>query len=201
VRSCDIACPGCVKAEGVLNDVLNQAEFHFVVTYSDEERWTYQKLMARRYARAQTEGTGFGILLGAIFVLGLVVLGAFKLGLIERSAVRPVLFTAYFAFTTGVVGYYLVMRAYFRKFLRADQRGGTWNCSFTLDGLCYRSETIEVRLAWRAVTAVEDLGKVITMRLGHQAITIPSRIFADDAARAAFVARTSAWSKAAAKQA
>lgn len=63
-------------------------------------------MMAGRYARAQGEGTAFGILLAAILLLGLVVFGAFKLGWVESSAVRPVLYTAYFAFLTGVSGYY-----------------------------------------------------------------------------------------------
>jgi hypothetical protein len=181
-----------------LNDASNQAEFHFVVTYSDQELRTYSKIMAGRYARAQSEGTAFGILLAAILLLGLVVFGAFKLGWVEPSAVRPVLYTAYFAFLTGVSGYYFVMRAYFRKFIRTDQRGGTWNCSFTLAGIFYRSETIEVRLAWRAVTVVEDLGKIIIVRFGAQGITLPSRVFADDATRAAFAAAASAWIEAAA---
>jgi hypothetical protein len=162
-------------AEGALDDVLNQAEFHFDVTYSDEELRTYQKIMAGRYARAQSEGTAFGILLGAILVLGLVVFGAFRLGLIGPAAVRPVLYTAYFAFLTGVTGYYLVMRAYFRKFIRTHQRGGTWNYSFTSAGIFYRNETIDVRVAWPEINAVEDLSKLIILRFGAQGITVPSR--------------------------
>lgn len=130
-----------------MDHLSNQAEFHFVVTYNDQELRTYRKVMAGRYARAQSEGTGFGILLIAILILGLAVFGAFKFGLIESSAVCPVLYTAYFTFMTGVIGYYFVMRAYFRKFIRTDQRGGAWNYSFTAAGISYRSETIEVQLA------------------------------------------------------
>jgi hypothetical protein len=128
------------------------------------------------------------------------VFGAFRLGVIDPSAVRPILFTAYFAFLTGVAGYYFVMRAYFRKFLRTDQRGGTWHYSFTPAGICYRSETIEVRLAWRAVKTVEDLGKAIVLRFGIQGLTIPSRVFGDDTARAAFIVSARAWIKAAAEK-
>lgn len=171
-----------------MDDASNQSEFHFPVIYTEEELRTYRKVMSGRYARVQNEGTGFGILLIAILILGFAVFGAFKLGLIESSAVRPVLFTAYFAFMTGVIGYYFVMRAYFRKFMRTDQRGGAWNYSFTPAGISYRSETIEVQLTWRAVNAVEDLGKMVVFRLGPQGIAIPSRVFADDAARATFVA-------------
>lgn len=184
-----------------MNHSSGEAEFHFVVAYSNQELRTYSKMMAGRYARVQNEGTGFGILLIAILILGFAVFGASKLGLIESSAVRPVLFTAYCAFTTGVIGYYFVMRAYFRKFVRTNQFGGSWNFSFTPAGIFYRSETIEVRLAWRAVTAVEDLGKIVIVCFGTQALTLPSRVFADDARRTAFTAAASAWIKAAAEKA
>jgi hypothetical protein len=184
-----------------LDDASNQSEFHFTVKYSDRELRSFSKMMAGRYARLQTEGTGFGLLLAAILILGLAVLGAFNLGLVAPSALRPVLFTAYFAFMTGVAGYYFVMRAYFRKFIRTYQRGGTWNYSFTPAGIFYNSELMEVRLAWRAVNAVEDLGKMITLRFGAQGIAIPPRVFSDSAARADFVAAAAACIKAAAEKA
>jgi len=176
-----------------LDDSSNRAEFQFTITYSPEELRAYQRIMAGRYARVQSEGTAFGLLLGAILVLGLAVFGTFRLGLFDLAAVRPVLFTAYFAFLTGVTGYYFVMRAYFRKFMRTDQRGGTWDFSFTPSGIFYRNKMGEVRLAWRAVNAVEDLGKVVVLRFGPQGITIPTRVFANNAERAAFVAAASAW--------
>ena len=96
-----------------MDDASNQAEFHFVVTYSDQELRTYSKMMAGRYAHAQNEGTAFGILLAAILLLGLAVLAAFQLGWVEPSAVRPVLHTAYFAFLTGAGGYYFVIAGAF----------------------------------------------------------------------------------------
>jgi hypothetical protein len=155
---------------GALDHSSNQTAFRFVVTYSDQELRTYSKMMAGRHARAHNDGAAFGILLAAILLLGLAVLGAFKLGWVEPSAVRPVLYTAYFAFLTGAGGYYFVMRAYFRKFIRTNQYGGTWNYSFTPAGLCYRSETIEIR----AVKAVEDLGRIVIVRFGVQGLVLPS---------------------------
>jgi hypothetical protein len=184
-----------------LDDASNQSEFHFAVSYSDHELRTCSRMMAGRYARLQTEGTAFGLLFAAILVVGLAVLGAIKLGLVAPSAVLPVLLTAYFAFLTGVAGYYFVMRAYFRKFIRTYQRGGPWNYSFTPAGIFYNSETVEVRLAWRAVNAVEDLGKMIILRFGAQGIAIPPRVFADNATRASFVAAAAARIKAAAQDA
>jgi hypothetical protein len=182
-----------------LDDASDQSEFHFTVSYSDQELRRFSKMMAGRYARLQTEGTGFGILLAAILILGLAVFGALKLGLVAPSALRPVLFTAYFAFMTGVAGYYLVMRAYFYKFVQTYQRGGTWNYSFTPAGISYNSELVEARLAWRAAIAVEGLGKMIILRVGAQGIAIPSRVFSDDAMRAAFVVAARERIKAAAQ--
>jgi hypothetical protein len=184
-----------------LDDASNQSKFHFTVSYTDQELRSFSKMMAGRYARLQTEGTALGILLTAILILGLAVLGAIEFGLVAPLAVRPVLLTANFAFMTGVAGYYFVMRAYFRKLIRTDQRGGTWNYSFTPAGIFYNSALIEVRMAWRAVNAVEDLGTMIILRLGAQGIAIPPRVFSDDAARAAFVAAAAAHIKAAAEKA
>src|SRR5207248_2609784 len=111
-----------------------------------------------------------------------------------------VLYTAYFAFLTGVVGYYFVMRAYFRKFLRTDLRGGTWNYTFTPYGILYSSSNlIDVRLSWRAVSAVEDLSRLLIFRFGAQGLVIPSRVFENDATRFGFLSAVSAWIKAAAQ--
>ncbi len=184
-----------------MNDASNQWPFHCTVTYSDREVRTFHKLISRRYARVQTEGTGFGILLVAILILGLGVFAAFRLDFIGPAAVRPVLVTAYFAFLTGVVGYYFVMRTYFRKLLHVDRRGGTWDFSFEDTSILYKSATIEVRLEWRAVDAIEDFDGMVALRFGVQGISIPSRVFADRAARAKFVAAASARIKAAADQA
>ncbi len=73
------------------------------------------------------------------------------------------------------------------------------------NGICssilYKSATIEVRLEWRAVDAIEDFDGMVALRFGVQGISIPSRVFADRAARAKFVAAASARIKAAADQA
>jgi hypothetical protein len=59
---------------------------------------------------------------------------------------------------------------------------------------------IEVRLSWRAVSAVEDLGRLVIFRFGAQGVIIPSRVFRDNAARRAFVAATAAHIKTAAEK-
>ena len=173
----------------------------FSVTYSNDELRTYNKLMAGPYARVQNRGTAFGLSLAAILAIGLAVLAVFKLRLIAASAVTPVLYAAYIAFIAGMLGYYFVMRAYFRRYLRTDRRGGTWNYSFDDAAMTYSSETMEIRMAWRALDAVEDLGKMVLLRFGVQGIAIPARVFGDDAARVAFVTAAAARIKAAAETA
>jgi hypothetical protein len=46
---------------------------------------------------------------------------------------------------------------------------------------------MEVRLTWRALDSVENLDRIVVLFLfNERGISIPRRIFADDAARAAF---------------
>jgi hypothetical protein len=99
--------------------------------------------------------------LAAILAVGLAVLGAFQLGLIEPSIVQPVLLTAYVAFLAGMASHHFAVRWHFRKFYRADARRGSWWFYFDEDGILYKSEMTEVRLAWRAISAVEDCGRMI----------------------------------------
>lgn len=182
-----------------MNDASDEWPCHFSVTFSDDEYRAFHKLMAGRYARAQNDGTAFGLLLAAIFVLGLAVFAAFKLGLFTPSAVRPVLFTAYFAFMTGLLGYYLVIRAYFRKFFRTHRRGGMWNFSFDDVGIRYNTDTIEVRTTWRAVDSVDDFGRIVVFCFGAQGIGLPARVFTNNEVRVAFVAAAAVRIKAAAQ--
>jgi hypothetical protein len=137
--------------------------------------------------------------LAAILALGLAVLGTFKLGLIAPSIVQPVLLTAYVAFLAGMASYYFAVRWHFRKFYRADARRGSWSFCFDEYGILDKSQTTDVRLAWRAISAVEDCGRMVLFLFGAQGIGIPSRVFNNNAARVAFVAVVAARIKAAAE--
>ena len=95
-----------------MNDALDQWPFQFTITYTEDEQRIFRKIMAARHARMKNEGTVFGLMLAGILAFGLAVLGAFKLGWVESSAIRPVLFTAYFAFVAGAGSYYFSMRHY-----------------------------------------------------------------------------------------
>jgi hypothetical protein len=184
-----------------LNDPSEQWPFRFNITFSEDELRTYRKVMAARHAGGKNQGTVYGIMLAGISVFGLVVFGAVKLGWIESTAIRPVLFTAYFAFVAGAGSYYFAVRHYFRKFYRADASTGPWDFLFDNAGITYKSETTEVRLVWRALDSVDDLGPIVLFLFRGQGIGIPSRLFADDTARAGFVAAARARIKAAAESA
>jgi hypothetical protein len=148
-----------------------------------------------RGMRVATIGAGFSRFLS----LGLLCLAHLSL-VWSRTTMRPVLFTTYAAFILGGASYYLFIRQHFRKLTRADRwRGKPWNWSFDKTGVRYSCVTTDVRLAWSALDAVEDLGTAVFFRMGWHALCIPSRVFGDNAARASFVAAASARIKAAAE--
>jgi hypothetical protein len=170
-----------------LNDPSEQWPCHFTVAYSEAERRAYRKVVAARYVRGDTF---WALVLASPITIGIVVLGAFKLGLIEASIVRPVLFATYAAFFAGSLGYHWLMRWIYR---------GVWNYSFDDTGVCYSNEsgTIDVQLKWRAMESVEHIGSMILFWIGRRALFIPARVFPDYAARAAFVAAAASCIKAA----
>jgi hypothetical protein len=172
-----------------VNDAPDNWPFHFVVTYSDDEIRISRKVITARYARGQQGMTFYGLGLACPIAVGLVVFGVFELGLIAPMAFEPVLITANAAFTAGLASYYLFMRQYLRAIIRREDRWQkqTWNWSIDDAGIRYVGDTTDVRLAWRAFDAVDDLGRLVLFRFGRQHLTIPSRVFSDDAARAAFV--------------
>lgn len=182
-----------------MNDISSQWPFRFTITYTEDEQRIFRKVMAARLARlarVRNEGTAFAIMLAGILAFGLAVIGAYRLDWIENSAIRPVLFTAYFAFVAGAGSYYFAMRHHFRKFYRENTRT-RWDFLFDDAGVAYKSETMEVRMVWRGLDSVEDWGRVVLLLFNRRGIGIPPRVFVDGAARAAFVTEVAARIKAA----
>jgi hypothetical protein len=130
--------------------------------------------------------------------LGLVVLGAFELGFVAAAALLSVLFTDYSAFIAGMTTYYFFPLGHFRQFYREDTRT-RWDFLFDDNDITYKSNKMEVLLAWRALESVEDQGLVGLLLYYGRGIGIPQRVFTDDAARAGFVAAATARIKAAAE--
>jgi hypothetical protein len=170
----------------------------FSVTYSDDELRSYRRLMARRYARGSNDHTFFGLMILAIFAVGLAVLGAVDFGLVEAAAVQPVLVTAYVAFAAGWLSYWFLLQRYFSRQLGEQALWAPWDYWFDAAGLGYKGATIEARFTWRGVQGVDDLGAIVLFRCGNHAVFVPARVFANDDARKVFVAASAARIKAAA---
>jgi hypothetical protein len=169
-----------------VDDAPNNWPFHFVITYTEDEIRTLRNAITTRYARGHQGVTAYEVAFASILAVGLVVFGAFKLGLIAPMALQPVLITAFVAFTAGLASYYLFTRRYFLGIMRAEDRWRkqTWNWSIDDAGIRYVGDTTDVRLAWRAFDAVDDLGRLVLFRFGRQHLAIPSRVFSSDASRA-----------------
>jgi hypothetical protein len=171
---------------------------HFSVTYTDDEIRSYGRLIAKRYGRGQNDNMFFGFVILAPLVIGFAVFGAFRLGLVAATAVKPMLAAAYVAFVAGWFSYWRLVLRHFRTTNPNATLRGPWDYSFDADGVGYKGETTTVRVTWRGVQWVEDLGVIVLFRCQNHFIFVPARMFADTTARKAFVATSVARVKAAA---
>jgi YcxB-like protein len=175
-------------------------------TYREVEMRRFRELATRTLARVLPWHSFWIVVGGSIFVIGLAVLGAQKGGLISVAEVRPVLFTAYLAFYGGIgMHTLLIIRRYCDAAGVAVKDGGRsndiWNVEFSDDGMTWKSDFLESRVAWSAVQSVDSPPDgVLIWLLQMQYLAIPARVFADDAARLAFVAAVRARIPANARQ-
>jgi hypothetical protein len=166
---------------------------HFTVTFGADELRACHKFLSRRYTRRDDSFTFWGLLFVAVLAIGLVTLEAFDLGLIEATALRPVLLAAYAAFFAGGMSYWYAVRRHTRAFYRNYARGNrTWHYCFDDSGISYKNEVWQIHVLWHAVSSVEDLGWAVTLPAGEHAVFLPSRAFSDTDMRAAFVAASAA---------
>ena len=91
------------------------------------------------------------------------------------------------------------MRKSHQKLKLTEARRGPIKVYVDSTGIRYCGDKFEVRLQWRAIDAVENLNAWVLFRFEHTGLYIPSRVFADDAERFAFLAVAAAHVKAAAK--
>src|ERR1700751_5305113 len=131
--------------------------------------------MARRLAQSANSSAKWVLIVAYPLAIGLVVLGAFKLGWIAIAELPSVSLTAFVAFNAGILVYYFYLRHFYLKLYRADGRGGTWSYCFDDAGIVYAKEgRLEVRLTWRAVDSVEDTGSMVLFRFSVQGLSIPA---------------------------
>jgi hypothetical protein len=162
-------------------------------TYTEAELWASQRIAAARQERGASEGSFWGWLAVLEFGVGFVVLAAYYAGLVQPPEMRAVLFTAYVAFTAGVVAYGCVIYLHYRQLARdsyrqTGQEGKRWELSFDAAGLAMRSETTDTRVAWRAVNAIEQRDGLVLIWFDQlQPVPIPAWTFRDDGERARFI--------------
>ena len=177
-----------------MSDSADQTPDRICLTYTEEEVWASAKLMARHHDRGPAWDRYWSVIFVVILGVGLMPFAALSLELIRPVSLQPVLITAYAAFVAGGATYWCVMYLRSRNMARAGHRevgSKRWEFMFDDQGFVCRNENIETRIPWRAVERVEDTGALVLIWLNPaQATHLPARVFADAAAREAFVTST-----------
>jgi hypothetical protein len=131
------------------------------------------------------------VLFGMFFVIGIAVLGAQKWGRISAAEVPAVLFAAYVAYGCGAALSALLIFRRLRQIVNAAEEiaGITWEVTFSDAGTVWTSEILETRVSWRAIKSVEAWrDDVLIWLVQRRCLVVPSRVFADAAARRTFIA-------------
>lgn len=176
-----------------MSDVADDLPEHLAFTYSEAEVWAIRKAAAAALDRGPSWDAFWFVVIGAIFGIGFAAFAAYHFGLVRRSELGPVLFTAYVAFIAGTLTYGITTHRRSRQLARhayqaAGLGGNGWEVSFDRAGITCRNATFESRAPWSAVGGVADAGWAVMIWLdAMQALGIPSRAFRDAAAQADFV--------------
>lgn len=125
-----------------------------------------------------------------LLVMPLVVFGVQKVGWISADEGPDVLLAIWLAYIFGVGLTIALISRRTRQLLRAveEMAGHTLEVTFSNTGMAWKSDIIEVHMSWRAVKSVETVrDTVVIWSVQRQGYLIPSRVFADSAARQALV--------------
>lgn len=174
---------------------MSAAPRTYTFVLSEEETWAYRRYAGLRIYRSLDCGYGlFGALFLLIFAVGLAVYAAYSLDMFDRDSLQPVLSTAYVAFFAGASIGSRTLQWQRRRLARALYRLSAmdkeqWHYSFDDLGLLCRSQTVETRVAWQAMRAIDhnDAMVVLWADTAAGAYSMPARVFAGPAERAAFV--------------
>lgn len=161
-------------------------------TYREGELAAYSELVADRI-EPDPSGTFWEVVFAAVPALGLIVLLTNHLGWITAAQMPPVLVTTYVAFFAGALALYgmwaLRSRQAARIVARSASVQGEWEVRFEEGGVSWKSPKTEARVPWDAVEAVAEARSLVTIWIDRDyGIPIPARLFADAAARNAFIA-------------
>jgi hypothetical protein len=184
-----------------MSDGSDRAADRFTVTYTEDEVLAFSNLVSRRIDHGPSWDAFWTVFFGVLLGMGFAAFAAMAFGLFPREAFRPVLASAYIAFFAGAAVMWWVTYLRNRSLMRADVREGRCRaCEYVFDdtGVSCKTADFETRMPWHAMRGVEDAGGFVLIWLyDRQAAGIPSRLFADAAARGSFVASIAARIKAA----
>jgi len=167
-------------------------------SYSEEEVWVFRKLAAARVDRGPSIYAFWAVMIPVIFGIAFAVLAVFYAGMLGVGQLRAVLFTAYLAFSAGAGTLFILIHLRSRQLARkiyekTKREREIWQVAFDDAGLTCKSDTLETRVSWRAMTGIENWGSAVTVGMSRmQSFAIPARVFRDDAARTNFIAAVAA---------
>ena len=151
-------------------------------------RWTW--IAWRGMAQIAPRNPFWIVVSAMLLVLLFVVLGVQKAGWISADEGPDVLLAVWLAYILGVGLTLSLISRRTRQLLRAmeEMAGHTLEVTFSDTGMAWKSDIIEVHMTRCAVKSVEILrDSVVIWTVQRQGYLIPSRVFADSAARQALV--------------
>jgi uncharacterized integral membrane protein len=180
-----------------VSDASHQTPQKLVFVASTAELAAARKLAAVRLNRKLKDLTYWGVIFLLVLVVGLVVYAAYELDLFDFWSLKPVLITAYAAFIGGGFAHAMAGQWRHRRLTRAFYEGEDkteWEISLDDTAMIWRSEMVESRISWHAISAVEDTGSMLLLwrDIPSRTTFIPTRVFESAQARAAFVAAVAA---------
>ena len=177
-----------------VSEPQNSLPASLVFTYRDDEMSSYDKAVAARRRGGIDYSDFMALRIIVTLGVGLVVVLANRLDLIPLSVVPSVLVTAYAAFFAGAFAHRLLMQLLHRRMARTlhEARAAKDEASemiFAPDGVVYRTQALETRLPWRAITAIGETDMLVLIWIDiARGFPIPARMFSGPTERAAFVA-------------
>jgi hypothetical protein len=165
--------------------------------YQKGELQRLRALAAKSFENTIPWSSPWIVLFGMFFVIGFAVLGAQKIGLVAARDVPPSLFTAYAAYATYAFGVGLVIVLFRRRqqqlaraaVLNTERDDVVWDFRFTDAGIGWSSDGLESHISWHIVKSLETSPTAVFIWLRYlQNLSLPARLFADDASRRAFAA-------------
>ena len=163
-----------------------------VFSYHEEECRAFDRLVWARRDPGPHYLNFKAAMTAITFAVGFVVLAGNHLGFVRSDEMPEVLFAAYAAFIAGAVAHRAAMQLRYRATERAmfrDIAAETFEVTFDGSAIAYGNARYQLRAPWASVADVLEASLVVVLMFDYsQGVSIPARLFADQAARTNFVA-------------